>query len=128
MLSNSKLFPATSNILRMCSICFESIISVRLKATLSASCICPRSSFGLSSQLKEKEGPSIKVAHPNYDNPFIASPDDYAKIERIDVAKAPRMQEMIKYMDIISNELAKDTAIMGFVYAPRIILRMPSGP
>ncbi len=71
--------------------------------------------------------PLEDTAHPNYDNPFIASPDDYAKIERIDVAKAPRMQEMIKYMDIVSNELAKDTAIMGFVYGPLGILNMMRG-
>ena len=72
--------------------------------------------------------PLEDTAHPNYDNPFIAGPDDYAKkICRIDVAKAPRMQEMIKYMDIVCNERAKDTAIMGFVYGPLGILNMMRG-
>jgi uroporphyrinogen decarboxylase len=71
--------------------------------------------------------PIEDTAHPDYDNPFITGPDDYAKIERIDVAKAPRMQEMIKYMDIIANERAKDTAIMGFVYGPLGILNMMRG-
>jgi len=71
--------------------------------------------------------PLEDTAHPNYDNPFIAGPDDYAKVERIDVLKAPRMQEMIKYMDIICNERAKDTAIMGFVYGPLGILNMMRG-
>jgi uroporphyrinogen decarboxylase len=64
--------------------------------------------------------PIEDTAHPDYDKPFITGPDDYAKIERIDVAKAPRM-------DIIANERAKDTAIMGFVYGPLGILNMMRG-
>lgn len=71
--------------------------------------------------------PLEDTAHPNYDNPCIASPDDYAKIQRIDVAKAPRMQEMIKYMDILCNEKAKTNAVMGFVYGPLGILNMMRG-
>ena len=71
--------------------------------------------------------PLEDTAHPDYDNPFITGPDDYSKIERIDVAKAPRMQEMIKYMDIVANERASDTAIMGFVYGPLGILNMMRG-
>ena len=39
--------------------------------------------------------PMEDTAHPDYHNPFIASPDEYSKIQRIDVAKAPRMQEVI---------------------------------
>ncbi len=67
------------------------------------------------------------TAHPDYDKPFITGPDDYAKIERIDVAKAPRMQEMIKYMDIVANEKAATVPIMGFVYGPLGILNMMRG-
>ncbi len=71
--------------------------------------------------------PCEDTPHPNYDNPFIKTPDDYLKIQRIDVAKAPRMQEMIKYCDIMATELAKHTAVMGFVYAPLGILSMMAG-
>ncbi len=71
--------------------------------------------------------PIEDTAHPDYDNPFIASPDDYAKIQRIEVAKAPRMQEVIKYYDILCNEKAADNAIMGFVYGPLGILNMMRG-
>lgn len=71
--------------------------------------------------------PIEDTPHPDYDQPFITGPDDYAKVERIDVAKAPRMQEILKYMDIVCNELAKDTAIMGFVYGPMGILSMMRG-
>lgn len=71
--------------------------------------------------------PIEDTAHPNYDNHFISTPDDYSKIERIDVAKAPRMQHALKYMDIVCNEKAKDTAVMGFVYGPLGILNMMRG-
>lgn len=71
--------------------------------------------------------PTEDTAHPDYDNPFITGPDDYSKIKRIDVAKAPRMQEVLKYMDILCNEKAATAAIMGFVYGPLGILNMIRG-
>ena len=71
--------------------------------------------------------PIEDTPHPNYDNPFIKTPDDYLKIQRIDPTKAPRMKEMIKYCDIMATELAKHTAVMGFVYAPLGILSMMAG-
>ena len=71
--------------------------------------------------------PIEDTAHPNYDNPYIVTPDDYAKVQRIDVAKAPRMQEVIKYMDILCNEKAATNAVMGFVYGPLGILGMMRG-
>ena len=37
------------------------------------------------------------------------------------------MKEMIKYCDILANEVAKDKAVMGFVYAPLGILSMMGG-
>jgi uroporphyrinogen decarboxylase len=71
--------------------------------------------------------PIEDTAHPDYDTPFIKTPDDFYKIERIDPTKAPRMKESLKYYDIISNEKAATTAIMGFVYAPLGILSMMRG-
>ena len=71
--------------------------------------------------------PLEDTAHPDYDNPFIKSPDDYAEIERIDVDKAPRMQHMLRYMDIVCNEKAATNAVMGFVYGPLGILNMMRG-
>ncbi len=68
--------------------------------------------------------PEENTPHPNYDNTFIKSPDDYAKIERIDPTKSPRMKEAIKYCDILMNEIGSTVAQMAFVYGPLGILSM----
>jgi uroporphyrinogen decarboxylase len=71
--------------------------------------------------------PIEDTAHPNYDNPSIKTPDDFYKIEPVDPTKSPRMKESLTYYDIICNEKAATTAIMGFVYAPLGILSMMRG-
>jgi uroporphyrinogen decarboxylase len=71
--------------------------------------------------------PIEDTAHPNYDNPFIKSPDDYAKIQRVDPTKSPRMKEMLKYCEILMNERGSTVPVMGFVYAPLGILSMMRG-
>jgi len=68
--------------------------------------------------------PIEDTPHPNYDNAFIKTPDDYLKIERIDPTKSPRMKEMIKYADILMNERGSTVPVLGFVYAPLGILSM----
>jgi uroporphyrinogen decarboxylase len=71
--------------------------------------------------------PIEDTAHPNYDNPFIKSPDDYGKLERFDPTKTPRMKEMLKYCDILMNERGSTVPVMGFVYGPLGILSMMRG-
>lgn len=71
--------------------------------------------------------PTEDTAHPNYDDPLIKSPDDYAKLERVDPLKTPRMSEMIKYCDILMNERGSTVPVMGFVYGPLGILSMMRG-
>ena len=71
--------------------------------------------------------PIEDTAHPDYDDPFIKTPDDYAKIEAIDPTKAPRMKEVLKFMDILCNERAATIPVMGFVYGPLGILAMMRG-
>jgi uroporphyrinogen decarboxylase len=71
--------------------------------------------------------PIEDTPHPDYDDPFIATPDDYFKIERIDPTKAPRMKESLTYYDILANEVAATIPIMAFVYAPLGILSMMRG-
>jgi len=68
--------------------------------------------------------PIEDTPHPNYDNPFIKTPDDYLKIQRIDPTKATRMSEMLKYCDILMNETGSTVPVMGFVYGPLGILSM----
>jgi uroporphyrinogen decarboxylase len=71
--------------------------------------------------------PIEDTAHPDYDHPFVKTPDDYFKVQPLDPAKAPRMKESLKYYDIIANEKAKTVPIMAFVYAPLGILSMMRG-
>ncbi|MBM3300117.1 MAG: uroporphyrinogen decarboxylase, partial [Deltaproteobacteria bacterium] len=68
--------------------------------------------------------PVEDTAHPNYDNPWIKSPDDYEKIPRIDPTKTPRMSGMIKYCDMLMTERGSTVPVMGFVYGPLGILSM----
>ncbi len=71
--------------------------------------------------------PIEDTPHPDYNDSFIKTPDDYYKIQPVDPTKAPRMKEVLKYMDIVANECAKNVAIMGFVYGPLGILSMMRG-
>lgn len=71
--------------------------------------------------------PVEDTPHPDYDTPFIKTPDDYFKIERVDPTKTPRMKEMLTYMDIVCNEKAATVPVMGFVYGPLGILSMMRG-
>jgi uroporphyrinogen decarboxylase len=71
--------------------------------------------------------PIEDTPHPEYNDSFIKTPDDFYKIQPVDPTKAPRMKEVLKYMDIVANECAKTVAVMGFVYGPLGILSMMRG-
>jgi uroporphyrinogen decarboxylase len=71
--------------------------------------------------------PVEDTPHPNYNNPFIKTPDDYLKIEQVDPTKSPRMKEMLRYCDILMNERGDSVGVMGFVYFPLGILSMMRG-
>ncbi len=71
--------------------------------------------------------PIEDTAHPDYDDPFIKSPDDYAKIEQIDPTRSPRMKECLKYYDIVCDDRADTVPFMAFVYGPLGILSMMRG-
>jgi uroporphyrinogen decarboxylase len=71
--------------------------------------------------------PIEDTAHPDYDDPFIKTPDDFFKIEQFDPTKSPRMKEVLKYYKMIADDRAATVAIMGFVYGPLGILSMMRG-
>ncbi len=71
--------------------------------------------------------PLEDTPHPNYSNPLIKSPDDYAKIERIDPTVAPRMKEVIKYCDILMTERGDTQPVFTLAYGPLAILGMMAG-
>ncbi len=71
--------------------------------------------------------PIEDTAHPNYNNPFIKTPDDYLKIKRIDPTAGGRMKEIIKGCDVLMNERGNTVPVMGFVYGPLGVLGMMRG-
>jgi len=72
--------------------------------------------------------PEMDTAHPNYDNPFIKTPDDYAKIASLDPRKSGRMKYVIDCIKGLSDKIGKTHAIVGFVYGSLGTLSMMRGP
>ena len=76
---------------------------------------------------------TTEVAHPNYDNPIVTDWESYGNVKPIEacVTKGPsgfsRMAENIKSLDIIMNELGKNTAVGGFVFGTLGLLGMMRG-
>lgn len=71
--------------------------------------------------------PVEDTPHPNYDNPLIKTPDDYAKLEPFDPRNATRMKEVIKMSDILMNEGGATQSVGALVYGPLSILGMLAG-
>ncbi len=72
--------------------------------------------------------PEFDTAHPNYDNPFIKTPDDYKKIEYINPRKTKRMKSVIDMIAGCSKQIGSTHAIVGFVYGSLGVLSMMRGP
>ena len=78
---------------------------------------------------QEVQYPTEDTAHPNYDNPVIASPDDYEKVQAVDWAsmKNGRMKLNIDFHQMMMDEIKEEHATFGFVYGPLGILSMMRG-
>ncbi len=72
--------------------------------------------------------PEFDTAHPNYDNPFIKTPDDYKKIEKVNPRKTKRMKSVVDMIAGCSKQIGKTHAIFGFVYGSLGVLSMMRGP
>jgi uroporphyrinogen decarboxylase len=72
--------------------------------------------------------PADDVPHPNYNNPFIKTPDAYLTIKKIDPTKSPRMKDLIRCCEILMNERGSTIPVLGFVFGPLGILSMMRGP
>jgi uroporphyrinogen decarboxylase len=69
--------------------------------------------------------PTEDTPHPNYDNPLIKTPEDYAKLEPFDPTKeGTRTKEMIKFSDVMMSERGSTVPVMALVYGPLGILSM----
>lgn len=72
--------------------------------------------------------PEMDTAHPNYDNPWIKGPEDYAKVKKIDPRKSGRMKFVIDSIKKLSEKIGKTHAIVGFLYGSMGTLSMMRGP
>jgi uroporphyrinogen decarboxylase len=72
--------------------------------------------------------PEMNTAHPNYDNPFIKSLDDYKKIDRLNPKKTKRMKTVIDMVAGVAKKVGKTHAVVGFVYGSMGVMSMMRGP
>lgn len=68
-----------------------------------------------------------KAACPDHAMRVVPSAEDYEKIPRIDINKAPRMQEHVELCKILVKELGKDIPVVAFVFGPLGIVSMLRG-
>lgn len=84
--------------------------------------------FGQDTQFLEND-----TTRPNYDNPMVPDADSYGNVKPIEacVTKGPggfsRMAEYIKTLDIMMNEVGKDTGVVAFVFGTLGLLGMMRG-
>lgn len=71
--------------------------------------------------------PEMNTPHPNYDKPFIESPKDYKKIQKVNPRKSGRMKGVIDMVAGLNKEIGKTHAIVGFVYGSIGVLSMMRG-
>lgn len=62
--------------------------------------------------------PERSTALPNFDNPFIATADDYSKVKPVDPRKSRRMSSVIEIVRGLVEAKGKEVPTMGFVYGP----------
>jgi len=84
--------------------------------------------FGQDTQFLKND-----TARPNYNNPLVAGPEEYDKVQSIMACKTKgpsgisRMGEMVKTVDILMNETGNERAVVAFVYGPLGTLSMMRG-
>lgn len=107
--------------------CAESIIKTTKELDLDCCCTLTDLSveaadFGQSLLYFED-----KAACPDHAMRVVATAEDYEKIPRIDINKAPRMQEHVELCKILVKELGKDIPVVAFVFGPLGIVSMLRG-
>jgi uroporphyrinogen decarboxylase len=71
--------------------------------------------------------PPYSTAHPDYENPLIATPEDYERLEVFDPRLSPRMSMVIELGRILSKKAKLRYAVMGFCFGPLGVLVMMRG-
>jgi len=72
--------------------------------------------------------PENDTAHPNYDDPWIGSPEEYGKIKKINPRESGRMKFIIDATKKMAARVGGTHAIVGFVYGCMGTLSMMRGP
>ena len=71
--------------------------------------------------------PENSTARPDYDKPFITSPDDYARIRPVDVKQATRMMNYVRLCEKVVDRAGLSAIVSGFAYGPLGVLSMMRG-
>lgn len=72
--------------------------------------------------------PERSTARPNFDNPFIRTPEDYSKVKPVDPRKTRRMSAVIDIVRGLVEARGSDVPTMGFIYGPLGVLSQIRGP
>lgn len=71
--------------------------------------------------------PEMEAAHPDFDNHFIKTVDDFKLIRKVDPRLAPRMSEHIKLCRTLVERKGQEVPIVAFVFGPLGVLAMMRG-
>jgi len=71
--------------------------------------------------------PERSTALPNFNNPFIKTVEDYAKVQRVDPRKSRRMKSVIDIVGGLRKARGEKVPVMGFVYGPLGVLSQIRG-
>jgi uroporphyrinogen decarboxylase len=71
--------------------------------------------------------PENSTPLPNFDNPFIRTPDEYRKVLTVNPRKTRRMSTVIEIVRGLAEAKGKELAVMGFVYGPLGVLSQIRG-
>jgi uroporphyrinogen decarboxylase len=71
--------------------------------------------------------PEASTPVPHYQRPRIRDVSDYAALERIDWARAPRMREFVRLCRLVAGRVGLRAVASGFVFGPLGVLNMMRG-
>lgn len=108
-------------------VCAEAYIKVTEQYDLDIICTLTDLSVEAADFGAKLVFPENEAAHPDFNDRFIKSPDDYKKIAPINPRETPRMSEHIKLCRKLVAAKGKEVPIVAFVFGPLGITSMLRG-
>lgn len=108
-------------------ICARSILKATDECDVDVICTLVDLSVEAADWGMKMDYPKDKAAGPADGEPFIASPDEYDKVQVIDPRTTPRMSNYIKLAKLLADAKGDEKPIVGFVFGPLGILSMLRG-